>query len=204
VPLVQGFVIFIIGWVCQIAVIFGYPFTPQYLWSVSVITIIFLLLPWTLLAKAFNDLGNAAATPNPGITFGQRFRCRQAAGVLRARPLLCVYVWCVSNSLTAAMMEGGMRAAACKPSSVSPSICLGGPYLRWLCGVRLGLSYLSVCLSVRARCCSYCQDLTDSQALAQPYNPDVYKDYKCVLPIGTTFLILLLQWIVYFILAIYL
>ena len=51
---------------------------------------------------------------------------------------------------------------------------------------------------------SYCQDLSNAQAAAQPYNPNVYVDDSCVLSIGVCFQILLIEWIVYFILAIYL
>lgn len=52
-------------------------------------------------------------------------------------------------------------------------------------------------------CGSYCENLSDSQALQQPYHPNVYKDYSCVLNINQVFNILLLEWIVYFILAVY-
>ena len=54
--------------------IFNYPFTPQYIWSISVVTVLFALCPWSLLAKAFNDLGKASAQTSPGLSWSERFR----------------------------------------------------------------------------------------------------------------------------------
>lgn len=41
-----GFVVFICGWIMQVVIIFGYPYTPDYYSDVVVGTVIFTLLPW--------------------------------------------------------------------------------------------------------------------------------------------------------------
>ena len=43
-----GFMVFIAGWIMQVVIIFGYPYTPQYYNEVVVGTVIFTLLPWYL------------------------------------------------------------------------------------------------------------------------------------------------------------
>lgn len=40
------------GWICQSVVVFGFPFTPDYIWDIPVVTVILTLLPWSPLAKA--------------------------------------------------------------------------------------------------------------------------------------------------------
>lgn len=57
---------------------FGYPFTPDYVGDVPIVTALFALCPWALLSKGFNDLGLAAAGTNPGLDWGQRTRWREA------------------------------------------------------------------------------------------------------------------------------
>ena len=41
-----GFLVFIAGWIMQVVIIFGYPYTPQYYGEVVIGTILFTLLPW--------------------------------------------------------------------------------------------------------------------------------------------------------------
>ena len=41
-----GFMVFIAGWIMQVVIIFGYPYTPQYYHEVVVGTVLFTLLPW--------------------------------------------------------------------------------------------------------------------------------------------------------------
>jgi ABC-type multidrug transport system ATPase subunit len=67
-----GFVVFVIGWIMQSIIQFGYPFTPDYVGDVPIVTFLFALCPWALLSKGFNDLGLAAAGTNPGLDWGQR------------------------------------------------------------------------------------------------------------------------------------
>lgn len=59
-------------------VIFGFPFTPDLVGSIPIVTVIFALCPWALLSKAFNDLGNAAADGQPGLSWSNRARCEYA------------------------------------------------------------------------------------------------------------------------------
>eukprot|EP00887_Chlorella_sp_A99_P004766 scaffold4.g4766.t1 len=56
-----GFVVFICGWVMQLVVAFGYPYDPDLIGKVPVLTVIFTLCPWVLLAKGSADLGLASA-----------------------------------------------------------------------------------------------------------------------------------------------
>ena len=69
-----GFVVFIVGWICQIVVQFGFPYTPDEVHKVPAITVIFALLPWCLLAKATMDMGSAATAPAAprGISWAHR------------------------------------------------------------------------------------------------------------------------------------
>lgn len=68
-----GFVIFIIGWICQVVIAFGFPYTPSEVHSVPALTVIFALLPWSLLAKASSDLGAAStAAGTQGISWSNR------------------------------------------------------------------------------------------------------------------------------------
>lgn len=71
-----GFAIFIVGWITQTAVIFGYPFTPSNIGSIVPLTVIFLLMPWSTLVKGLQDLALATVSPQTGgIQAGQAFRC---------------------------------------------------------------------------------------------------------------------------------
>lgn len=120
----MGFGIFIVGWIMQTVVIFGFPFTPDYVKSIPIVTVIFALCPWALLSKAFQDLGTAATANEPGISWGNRN--------------------------------------------------------------------------------SYCMNLSYAQQLKAPYNPNEYVDYRCVLSIQTCMIILLVEALVYFAIAIFL
>lgn len=48
-----GFMVFIAGWIMQVVIIFGYPYTPQYYSDVVVGTVLFTLLPWSASTLAF-------------------------------------------------------------------------------------------------------------------------------------------------------
>lgn len=60
-----GFVVFIAGWIMQVVIIFGYPYTPDYYGDVVVGTVIFTLLPWYVmctgcaLCKQWRSVSNA-------------------------------------------------------------------------------------------------------------------------------------------------
>lgn len=43
-----GFMVFIAGWIMQVVIIFGYPYTPNYYGEVVVGTVLFTLLPWSV------------------------------------------------------------------------------------------------------------------------------------------------------------
>lgn len=58
----------------QLVEAFGFPYTPQYLSSNMWAAVIFSLFPWSLLAKAVSDLGDAVIPGNPGISWGSRSR----------------------------------------------------------------------------------------------------------------------------------
>jgi hypothetical protein len=55
-------------------VIFGYPFTPDLVYSIPVVTVIFALCPWDLYVKALSDLGKAVDEGYAGISWAQRDR----------------------------------------------------------------------------------------------------------------------------------
>jgi len=67
-----GFVIFIFGWVLQTAIAFGFPYSPDNIDSVPIITVIFTLLPFAPLSKGAVDLGAAAEATNDGISWSRR------------------------------------------------------------------------------------------------------------------------------------
>ena len=66
-----GFVVFIVGWIFQAIVAFDYPYTPDYIGSLPIVTAIFTLLPPDPLAKGSIDLGRAAEE-GKGITWSRR------------------------------------------------------------------------------------------------------------------------------------
>ncbi|KAK9805624.1 hypothetical protein WJX72_008643 [[Myrmecia] bisecta] len=68
-----GFGIFIVGWIMQVVLLFGYPFTPSYVGDIPIVTVIFGLVPWSYLVKGVNDLGSASAEGQPGIRWGDRY-----------------------------------------------------------------------------------------------------------------------------------
>ncbi len=71
-----GFAIFIVGWIAQTAVLFGYPLTPDNIGSLVIVTVIFILMPWTTLVKGIDDLARAAANQQTGgLDAGEAFRC---------------------------------------------------------------------------------------------------------------------------------
>ena len=52
--------------------------------------------------------------------------------------------------------------------------------------------------------CSYCKDLSYAEQLQQPFVEGQYVDYNCVLPISRCMIILLVEAVVYFLIALYL
>ncbi|KAL3145133.1 hypothetical protein ABBQ38_001737 [Trebouxia sp. C0009 RCD-2024] len=69
-----GFLVFIAGWIMQVVIIFGYPYSPDYYRDVVPGTVIFTLLPWSVFVKALQDLGDAVTGQQPGIEWHNRFR----------------------------------------------------------------------------------------------------------------------------------
>jgi ABC-type multidrug transport system ATPase subunit len=67
-----GFVIFIFGWVLQTAIAFDFPYSPENISSVPIITVIFTLLPFAPLSKGAVDLGAASEATENGITWSRR------------------------------------------------------------------------------------------------------------------------------------
>ena len=68
-----GFIIFIFGWVVQTAIAFGFPYTPDNVDSVPIVTILFTLLPFALFSKGTADLGlSSQSSTDTGITFSRR------------------------------------------------------------------------------------------------------------------------------------
>ncbi len=67
-----GFVIFLFGWVLQTAIAFDFPYSPDNVGSVPIITVIFTLLPFAPLSKGAVDLGAAAEATDGGITWSRR------------------------------------------------------------------------------------------------------------------------------------
>lgn len=56
----------------QLIIVFGFPYSPQYLGKDTWAMVIFALFPWSLLVKATNDLGSAVIPGNPGISWSER------------------------------------------------------------------------------------------------------------------------------------
>lgn len=67
-----GFVIFIFGWVLQTAIVFGFPYSPDNIGSIPIVTVIFTLLPFAPLSKGAVDLGAAAEATDDGISWSRR------------------------------------------------------------------------------------------------------------------------------------
>lgn len=66
-----GFVIFLVGWIMQLVVAFGYPYEPEY--KGQPLYIIFSFFPWTVFYKGILDLGRMTATAvRPGISWSNR------------------------------------------------------------------------------------------------------------------------------------
>lgn len=53
-------------------VVFGFPYSPDYVNKDRWATIVFALFPWSLLVKATSDLGRAVIPGNPGIHWQSR------------------------------------------------------------------------------------------------------------------------------------
>ncbi|KAL4859820.1 ABC transporter A family member 2 [Chlorella vulgaris] len=71
--IVVGFVVFLVGWIVQSVVVFGFPYTPDRIKSASVITVILTMMPWAPLAKAGVDLGAASEdSSSVGISWSNR------------------------------------------------------------------------------------------------------------------------------------
>lgn len=76
-----GFILFIIGWIFQTVVAVGYPYSPDNISSVPIMTFIFSIFPWSMLAKGSIDLGDASANDNdPGISWSNRGNTGQNGG----------------------------------------------------------------------------------------------------------------------------
>ena len=50
----------------------------------------------------------------------------------------------------------------------------------------------------------YCQNLGQQQISQQPASPNAYRDYQCILSLNGIFWILLIEWVVYLLIAVYL
>lgn len=74
-----GFVVFICGWIMQVVIIFGYPYTPDYYSDVVVGTVIFTLLPWSVTLVPLSSL--FAVHECFAILFSARLRNRMQSGV---------------------------------------------------------------------------------------------------------------------------
>ena len=66
-----GFVVFLVGWIFQAAIAFDFPYTPEFVWSIPIVTVIFTLIPSNPLAKGSVDLGRAAEE-GYGISWSRR------------------------------------------------------------------------------------------------------------------------------------
>jgi ABC-type multidrug transport system ATPase subunit len=66
-----GFVVFLVGWIFQAAIAFDFPYTPDFVWSIPIVTVIFTLIPSNPLAKGSIDLGRAAEE-GYGISWSRR------------------------------------------------------------------------------------------------------------------------------------
>lgn len=65
---ILGFGVVLVGWILQVVVQFGVPFTPEYVDDYDgALTIVFGMMPWTLLSKALGDLGSATAGDLQGL-----------------------------------------------------------------------------------------------------------------------------------------
>ncbi|EFN57675.1 hypothetical protein CHLNCDRAFT_57211 [Chlorella variabilis] len=123
--IILGFVVFLVGWIVQAVVVFGFPYVPDYINSVTVITVIFTLMPWAPLAKACVDLGAASEdSTSVGISWDNRY--------------------------------------------------------------------------------SYCQNIEDQSAQVAAYRAGTYQDFDCVFSIGNILVVLSLEFLLYFLIAIYL
>ena len=56
-----GFVVFLVGWVIQSAVVFGFPYTPNNIKNTALV-VIFTLMPWAVLSKASGGWAPSVAT----------------------------------------------------------------------------------------------------------------------------------------------
>lgn len=66
-----GFVVFLVGWIFQAIVAFDFPYTPDSVGSIPIVTAVFTLIPSDLLAKGSVDLGKAAEE-GYGISWSRR------------------------------------------------------------------------------------------------------------------------------------
>ena len=65
-----GFVVFLIGWVVQLVVVFGFPFEAAYTIAAQVV---FSAQPWAIFAKALQDLDAAASSGDDTISWADRY-----------------------------------------------------------------------------------------------------------------------------------
>ena len=74
-----GFIVFLVGWILQAAINFDFPYTPDLIDSIPIVTVIFTLIPSNPLAKGTIDLGLAADTES-GISWSRRNQYCQNIG----------------------------------------------------------------------------------------------------------------------------
>lgn len=101
----------------------------------------------------------------------------------------------VENVKTVIPAHNLSTAKCCTSTHVDVRSCLGGSQ---------ALSIKSCPIETHCALCSYCMNLSYAQQLKAPYNPNEYVDYRCVLSIQTCMIILLVEALVYFAIAIFL
>eukprot|EP00873_Tetraselmis_striata_P007092 jgi/Tetstr1/427356/TSEL_017523.t1 len=123
--------VFVVGWICQTVVAFGFPYTTDFRQAYSYY--IMSLLPWNLLSKGVKDLASAASAVSQGSSaFGISWATR--------------YSYCVSDG--AETFQG--MADALDPSYHSFNCVMPvGEVLEWLFGLHVVFITLSVILEVK-------------------------------------------------------
>lgn len=65
-----SFGVYIIAWIFQLVIIFGFPFKPSYR---QIYQVLFALFPWSMLSKGLQDMATAAQGSSAGIVWAERF-----------------------------------------------------------------------------------------------------------------------------------
>eukprot|EP00873_Tetraselmis_striata_P040658 jgi/Tetstr1/460922/TSEL_006075.t1 len=125
--------VFVVGWICQTVVAFGFPYTTDFRQAAPYSYYIMSLLPWNLLSKGVKDLASAASAVSQGSSaFGISWATR--------------YSYCVSDG--AETFQG--MADALDPSYHSFNCVMPvGEVLEWLFGLHVVFITLSVILEVK-------------------------------------------------------